>query len=287
MAAPDLSALVLAPAARALPPTAGAPSFSRAVCESLEEIEIVDERGAVQAIRIPRERALTVWLNGHELVTLMTLGGAPEWLVLGYLRNQRLVADITTLKSIQVDWASESVQVRSHDAAMADRRTLATACALGSSFADWMVGVEGGVLPSLGAARITREELLQILATMRAHDDIHRAAGSVHSCALFHAGELLIAVEDVSRHNGVDTVTGWMALHGVNGAGKTLFTTGRLTGEMVLKAALNGIPIMVSRNGVTAMGLKLALRFGMTLVGRAANRRFLCYCGMQRLDFSL
>jgi FdhD protein len=285
MTRPNSSALVIAPAAQSLMPVNGSPQLSCATTELLQEIEIVDERGENRAISIPREKPLTVWLDGSELVTLMTLGGAPEWLVLGYLRNQGLVTNITALESVQVDWAAGTVQVHSHDSARVfERRAVGTACALGSIYGDLMRSVEGMRLPSLDAARITRNELLKILETMRTHDVIHRAAGSVHSCALFRSSELLLAVEDISRHNGVDTVTGWMALHAVSGADKILFTTGRLTGEMVMKAVLNGIPILVTRNGVTAMGRELALQFGMTLLGRAANRRYLCYTGMQRFD---
>jgi FdhD protein len=285
MAAADSIALVVAPAARALPPIAGAPAISRDSTDLLQEIEVVDERGEIQVISIPRERPLTVWFDGRELVTLMTLGGAPEWLVLGYLRNQRLVSDVTALSSVEIDWSSGSAQVQSRDAGrVSDRGAAGAACALGTAYNDFFRSIDRIRLPSFDAARITRSELLKILETMRIHDGIHRAAGSVHSCAVFQSSELLVAVEDVSRHNGVDTITGWMALHGLSGADKILFTTGRLTGEMVMKAAFNGIPILVTRNGVTAMGRDLALRFGMTLLGRAANRRYLCYSGAQRLD---
>jgi FdhD protein len=282
----EVRALVLAPAGHAFTPAPGAPSLSRATAELLEEIEIVDESGKVQRINIPCERPLTVWLDGRELVTLMTLGGAPEWLVLGYLANQRVVSDMTTLDSIRIDWSVASAQVKSRAPAPATDRGAAVACALGSSYGNLTASLDRIKLASLAAARITHEQVLNILATMRSHDDIHRAAGSVHSCALFRSDELFITVEDVSRHNGVDTISGWMALHAVDGADKTLFTTGRLTGEMVFKAALNGIPIAITRNGVTAMGRKLAERFGMTLIGRAANRRYLCYCGRDRLDSS-
>jgi FdhD protein len=130
---------------------------------------------------------------------------------------------------------------------------------------------------------ISHAEILAILECMHRHDAVHRAAGSVHSCALFQGGELWAAVEDVSRHNGIDTITGFMALHGMHGADKTLFTTGRLTGEMVMKAAHNGIPVMISRNGTTAMGYELAAKLGMTLIGRAANRRYMCYIGAERI----
>jgi FdhD protein len=123
-----------------------------------------------------------------------------------------------------------------------------------------------------------------MLETIRQHDSIHRRAGSVHGCALFQGSELLMFVEDVGRHNAIDTITGWMALHGVEGADKALYTTGRLTSEMVMKAATIGVPIVVSRNGVTAMGYDLASRLGMALFGRAANRHFLCYTGAERFD---
>jgi FdhD protein len=144
--------------------------------------------------------------------------------------------------------------------------------------------VDAVTLPQAAAARISQGILLRVLDTARQHDAIRRAAGSVHSCALFHGADLLVSVEDVSRHNGIDTIAGWMALHGVPGGDKILFTTGRLTGEMVMRAAYNGIPIVVSRNGVTALGYDLAAKFGMTLFGRAANRRFVCYIGAERFD---
>jgi FdhD protein len=285
MEATDPKALVLAPPAQALARAAGAPNVSRAATELLQEIDIVDERGEIRHISLPREKPLTVQLDGRELVTLMTLGAAPEWLVLGYLCNQRLVSDIRDLESIEVDWPTAIARVKSFDSAgLPSRGAPGTACSLGSVYNDLMRSVEDIELPSIETARISRSELLGILETMRIEDAIHRAAGSVHSCALFQAGALWIAVEDVSRHNGVDTVTGWMKLHAVAGADKVLFTTGRLTGEMVVKAALSGIPILVTRNGATAMGYEIALRLGMTLFCRAANRRFLCYCGMQRFD---
>lgn len=227
---------------------------------------------------MPAERPLTIFLDGRELVTLMTLGARPEFLALGYLRNQRLIADVTTIESIMVDWAAGSADVRTRVAGTFGtfgRRTADILCGL---------GLDRAMLPPTSSARITRSTLLRVLDTARQYDAIHRAAGSVHSCALFQGPDLLAAVEDVSRHNGVDTVTGWMALHGVPGGDKILFTTGRLTGEMVTKAAYNGIPIIVSRNGVTGMGHDVAAKLGMTLIARAANRRFFCYVGGERFD---
>ena len=159
-----------------------------------------------------------------------------------------------------------------------------TACGLGTVFGDLMMSVDAAALPNAGTARLSSATLLRILEIVREYDAVHRAAGSVHGCALFHGADLLASIEDVSRHNGLDIVTGWMLLHGVVGADKILFTTGRLTGEMVMKAAHNGVPIMVSRNGVTSMGYDLGVRLGMTLFGRAAKNRYLCYTGTQRFD---
>jgi FdhD protein len=226
-------------------------------------------------------------LDDRELVTLMTLGGAPEWLVLGYLRNQRMIGEIGTLNSVTVDWDSATARVRSRlvERAQSPESPMArTACAMGTAFSDAMKAMEGTALPEAGAASISRSTLLSILASTRTLDDIHRAAGSVHGCALYSATDLWLSIEDVSRHNGVDTVTGWMALHGVAGGDKILFTTGRLTGEMVMKAAFNGIPILITRNGVTDMGYRIAVQLHMSLFGRAANRRYLCYTDAGRFD---
>jgi FdhD protein len=284
----DVMAWVIQPAAAAMRPVPNAPRVTAASCALLREILIVDEQRDRRPIYVPVERALTVFLDGRELVTLMTLGACPEMLVLGYLRNQRLIGDVTTIESLAVDWDSGSATVTTRagigGGAGVVPGIVGTACGLGTVFSDLMMQVEAGALPKAESARISRSTLLHVLDTMRQHDAIHRAAGSVHSCALFQGAGLLVSIEDVSRHNGLDTLAGWMAFHGVAGGDKILFTTGRLTSEMVMKAAHNGVPIVVSRNGVTAMGCDLAVRLGMTLFGRAANRRFLCYVGAERFD---
>ena len=201
---------------------------------------------------------------------------------------------MAALQSIEVDWTKNIARVTSRQErldesvkAVAQGAGAATplGCALGTGFGDVMRHLDAGAAKASAAAApsISHAEILAILECMRRHDPVHRAAGSVHSCALFQGGELWAAVEDVSRHNGIDTITGFMALHGIHGADKTLFTTGRLTGEMVMKAAHNGIPVMISRNGTTAMGYELAAKLGMTLIGRAANRRYMCYIGADRI----
>jgi FdhD protein len=309
----DISALVLGTAGRAPARVPDAPRLSAASAAPLREIAAVDARGTPRSLYLPIERPLTIAVDGREVVTLMTLGAAPEWLVLGYLRNQRFIDDVAALQSIEVDWTQNIARVTSRQGRL-DESVMAAAqgagaaiplgCALGTGFGDVMRHLDTGAAKASPAAAaagamvdgaaagtagrlqepsVSHAEILAILECMHRHDAIHRAAGSVHSCGLFQGGELWAAVEDVSRHNGIDTITGFMALHGMHGADKTLFTTGRLTGEMVMKAAHNGIPVMISRNGTTAMGYELAAKLGMTLIGRAANRRYMCYIGAERI----
>jgi FdhD protein len=166
-------------------------------------------------------------------------------------------------------------------------RTVASASGQGSIFSRLRDHIDTIELPGAAQARIRGSALRALLEVMRQHDSIHRHARSVHSCALFQDARLLVSVEDVSRHNALDTISGWMALHGIEGGDKVLFTSGRLTGEMVIKAAQSGVPIFVSRNGVSAMGYDLAKKLGMALFGRAINRRFHCYVGEERLDAEL
>jgi len=270
-------------------PVAGAPRLTQARCELLREITILDEYGQRRQIHIPAERPLTVFVDKRELVTLMTLGASPELLVLGYLRNQRLIGAVQEVASITVDWEVGAAAVRTHCgvADIADKtahRVVTTGCGQGTVFGDVMTQLHTVQLPDAQTARIRQSTLHRMLETMRQQDSIHRKAGSVHGCALFRGPEMLMFVEDVGRHNAIDTIAGWMALHGIDGHDKAFYTTGRLTSEMVMKAAGMGVPIVVSRNGVTAMGHELASRLGMTLFGRAANRHFLCYTGTERFD---
>jgi FdhD protein len=219
----------------------------------------------------------------------MTLGAMPELLVLGYLRNQRLISSASEVESITVDWDVGAAAVHTH-AGVADlaektaRRVVTTGCGQGTVFGSVMDEIHTLRLPPPEQARLRQSTLHRMLETMRQQDSIHRKAGSVHGCALFQGGELCMFVEDVGRHNAIDTIAGWMALNGVDGADKSFYTTGRLTSEMVMKAAHLGVPIIVSRNGVTAMGHELAGQLGMALFGRASNRHFLCYTGAERFD---
>lgn len=277
------------PESHKLQPVAGAPSLTAARCDLKRTIEIIDEHGERRPIDVPAERPLTIFIDGRELVTLMTLGACPELLVLGYLHNQRLIGDVTEIASIAVDWQANAAAVKTrlgkHDIAeKTAHRIITTGCAQGTVFGDVMSQIDSIHLPSTAAARITQSGLYRLLEVMREQETLHRNAGSVHGCALFCAADMMVFVEDVGRHNAIDTIIGWMALHGVAGSDKIFYTTGRLTSEMVMKSAQIGVPIIVSRNGVTAMGLDVANKLGMTLIGRAVKRRFLCYIGAERFD---
>lgn len=265
------------------------PLLTRAGSALTREIEVLDEYGERRSIHIPDERPLTLYVDKRELVTLMTLGAEPELLALGYLRNQRLVDRVDEVLSITADWDVDAVAVRTR-AGVADferktaSRVVTTGCGQGTVFGNMMDGLQAAQLPDAQSARISQSMLRSILEVMRQQDSIHRKAGSVHGCALLRGSEKLMFIEDVGRHNAIDTIAGWMWMHGVEGADKVFYTTGRLTSEMVMKSAQIGVPIIVSRNGVTAMGHEMAERLGMTLFGRASNRHFICYTGFERFD---
>lgn len=257
------------------------------------EVEAVNEYGETQSISIPAERALTVYVDKRELVTLMTLGAHPELLVLGYLRNQRLVKDAADIDSITVDWDVGAAAVKTRHGIedieeKTARRVVTTGCGQGSVFGGLMDEVEGIVLPR--DARISQGQLYALVNTIRLKETTYKSAGSVHACALFAmtAGdpEMLLFVEDVGRHNAIDTIAGWMSMQNspsVSEANKVFYTTGRLTSEMVIKSAQMGVPIVVSRSGITQMGHQVAQAVGLCAIGRATNKRFVCYANPQRL----
>jgi len=279
-----------APLASPNTPPAVLPRLTRAGAALTREVEVLDEYGARRVIHIPNERPLTLFVDKRELVTLMTLGAEPELLALGYLRNQRLVERVEDVESITADWEVGAVAVHTRAGIIEGferktaQRVVTTGCGQGTVFGNLMDSIAAVRLPDARSARIRQSTLHGMLEVMRQQDSIHRKAGSVHGCALFRGTEMLMFVEDVGRHNAIDTIAGWMWMHGVAGADKSFYTTGRLTSEMVMKSAQIGVPIIVSRNGVTAMGHELASRLGMTLFGRAANRHFICYTGFERFD---
>lgn len=288
---PALDETSLAWRAEDLPVLADAPRLTAARAPLLQPVRIVDAHGRDRTTEIPLERALTVYVDRREVVTLMTLGVRPELLVLGWLFNQRLVERLDQVESITVDWdvGAAAVRTRGGLPALPERsahRVVTTGCGQGTVFGDLMTDLAGLRLPDPAEARIGQRALVRILDGMRGLDSVHRRAGSVHGCALFEAAtaRMRVFVEDVGRHNAVDTVVGWMRLHGVAGDDQVMCTTGRLTSEMVMKCAHARIPVVVSRNGATAMGLAMAQQLGMALFGRASNRHFLCYSGFERFD---
>lgn len=264
------------------------PRLTQARAPLTREIDALDEHGQAQPISIPAERDLTVYVDKRELVTLMTLGAHPEWLVLGYLRNQRLVRAVDDIESVTVDWEVSSAAVKTRAGIdrieeRTSRRVVTTGCGQGSVFGALMDDVASLRLPD---ATLDQATLYAILEAMRAQESTYKSAGSVHGCALFRGSEMLLFVEDVGRHNAIDTIAGWMWMQAgpVDGAGPLVFyTTGRLTSEMVIKSAQMGVAIVASRSGITEMGYAIARQLGLCTIGRALNRRFLCYTGQQRL----
>jgi FdhD protein len=273
------------------------PFLTQARAPLTREIETVNEHGDAGIISIPAERPLTIYVDRSELVTLMTLGARPEWLVLGYLRNQRLVRSVDEVESITVDWevGAAAVKTRTGIKRLKERtahRVVTTGCGQGSVFGGLMDEIESIHLPA--GASITQAQLYGILNAIRLQESTYKSAGSVHGCALFHGDEMQLFVEDVGRHNAIDTIAGWMWMRepgaptpeggssGESGA-PVFYTTGRLTSEMIIKSAQMGVPIVVSRSGITQMGHEIAQRLDLCAIGRATNKHFLCYCAPQRL----
>jgi FdhD protein len=256
-------------------------------------VQVCNEFGEYAETAIPAERALTIYLDKKELVTLMTLGAEPEHLVLGFLRNQRLIDSVAQIESITVDWtlgigetgepgvAAVKTRPGVHLAAQRSAdRVVTTGCGQGSVFGDLMAHIDEIVLPQ---ARITQGQLYGLVNAIRLQETTYKSSGSVHGCALFQGDKMLKFVEDVGRHNAVDTIAGWMWMNDVGGQDKVFYTTGRLTSEMVIKSAQMGIPVVVSRSGITQMGLDVAKRLGLCAIGRATNKRFLCFSAPERM----
>ncbi len=267
-------------------------------------VEAVDETGRLVPTPIAGEHPLTLYLDKRELVTLMTLGAAPEHLALGWLRNQRLVGSPDELAAVQVDWDTASVAVTSrslrddgvalweraeHREALDERlgrRTVTTGCGQGTVFGDLMDSLDTIRLPS--EVTVSEAAVYGVMDRVRRHESIYKVAGAVHGCALCtnppdgEAPRILSFVEDVGRHNAVDAIAGWMWVEGVCGADKIFYTTGRLTSEMVIKCAQMGIPVLLSRSGLTGMGHDIASRIGITMIGRCQGKHYLLFTGAGR-----
>ncbi|MGH8623017.1 MAG: formate dehydrogenase accessory sulfurtransferase FdhD [Burkholderiales bacterium] len=249
------------------------------------EVEAVNERGERLPTPIAGEHPLTLYLDKREIVTLMTLGQAPEALTIGYLRNQRLVGSIEEIAAVQVDWETDSVAVTTRKGVKGlserlKKRTVTTGCGQGTVFGDLMAEIDS--IDLRDDVRLTEETLYGLLDAVRHRETIYKSAGAVHGCALADGANILYFVEDVGRHNAVDAIAGQMWLDRVDGSDKIFYTTGRLTSEMVIKAAQMRVPFLVSRSGLTEMGHAIAKQVGMTMIGRAVTRHYLLFTGTHR-----
>lgn len=247
-----------------------------------------DEFGQARDGHIAAERALTIYLDKREILTLMTLGSQPELLVLGWLKNQNLVDDLRDIESVHIAWDVEAAAIKTRSGGVEgldkkmEHRTVTTGCGQGTMFGNLMDNLSKVKLPR---PQVKQSQIYDLLKSLNAHNDVYRKAGAVHGCALCQGTEILCFVEDVGRHNAVDTIAGYMWYEGISGDDKWFYTTGRLTSEMVIKVAQMGIPILLSRSGVTQMGLELAQQLGVVLIARAKGRHFLVYQGAEQIEF--
>ena len=259
------------------------------------EVEAFNERGEMVPTAIAGESPLTLYLDKREIVTLMTLGHAPEALAIGYLRNQRLVETIEQIAAVQVDWETDSVAVTTRKRAKGigrrlGKRTVTTGCGQGTMFGDLMEEI--GKVRLREEVRLSDAQLFDLVEKVRKYETIYKQAGAVHGCALARAtvpaaAEIMMFIEDVGRHNAVDAIAGFMWLEAIDGSDKIFYTTGRLTSEMVIKCAQMAIPFLVSRSGLTQMGYEVAQRVGLTMLGRASGRHYLAFTGQHRLQRTL
>ncbi len=258
-------------------PQPGLPRLTRAVTGT-------DQTGASVELRVVEERPLTIYLNSREIVTAMTIGDYPTYLALGFLRNQGMLAADDVVTGIDYDEELEVVVVRTavetnHEAKL-QKKTRTSGCAVGTVFGDMMEGLADLQLPQ---TPVKTSDLYTLAATISRTPSLYLEAGAIHGTVLCQGNTPLVYMEDVGRHNAVDKIAGWMFAEGVNPADKVLYTTGRLTSEMVIKTALMGIPTLASRSGFTAWGVEIAQQVGLTLIGRMKGRRFTCLAGDHRL----
>ena len=260
------------------------PELSNAAKPATFEVEAYNERGEMVPTWIAGEHPLTIYVDKREIVTIMTLGHAPEALVIGYLRNQRLVKSLDEIRAVQVDWETESAAVTTTSGRELElgKRTVTSGCGQGTVFGDLMEEIDQVKLRD--DVTLDDERLFLLLDKVRRHETIYKQAGAVHGCALADTnGEILMFVEDVGRHNAVDAIAGFMWLDAIDGSDKVFYTTGRLTSEMVIKCAQMRIPFLVSRSGLTQMGHEIASKVGLTMLGRASGKHYLAFTGQQRL----
>lgn len=265
------------------------PKLSDAGLAPTHAVTATDQYGEIRHVRVSGESPLTLKVDNQEVVTLMTLGTHPELLALGYLRNQRLIDDISLIKSVHVDWDKESVNVETHTGEgishwqeKLSKRTVTTGCGQGTVFSCTLDKIYN---QKMATAQVKQSLLYSLLTVITQYNEVYKQAGAVHGCALCQNDNILTFVEDVGRHNAADAISGKMWCEDIPGEDKIFYTTGRLTSEMVMKVALMGIPILLSRSGVTHMGLELARDLGVTMIARAKGKSFLVYNGVDNLIY--
>ena len=251
-----------------------------------EAVTGIDHTGASVEIRVPVERALTLYLNAQEIVTMMTINDYPEYLALGYLLNQNMLKPTDIVTEVDYDDDLQVVVVRTEHGTNFEqklkKKTLTSGCAQGTAFGDLMESIEDIELPQ---TPLRTSWIYQMTHEINTKPSLYLTAGAIHGCVLCFEGRPICYMEDVGRHNAVDKIAGWMFRHGVSAADKIFYTTGRLTSEMVIKTVRMGIPILVSRSGFTSWGVDLARQAGLVLIGRAKGKRFIALAGAERLIF--
>jgi FdhD protein len=250
-------------------------------------VSALDEQGECRQVQVAGESPLTLYVDGREIVTLMTLGTHPEALTIGYLRNQRFIQELAQIRDVSVDWRTESVRVSTWEGVAGwddklKKRTVTSGCGQGTVFSCTLDALYSVKLPEVS---IRQSMIYGLLDNIRQHNEIYKRAGAVHGCGLCRNTDILIFVEDVGRHNAADAIAGSMWLEYLTGADKVFYTTGRLTSEIVMKTAQMGIPVLLSRSGVTNMGLELAEELGVTMIARAKGKHFLVYNGAENIVY--
>ncbi|WP_458760155.1 formate dehydrogenase accessory sulfurtransferase FdhD [Afipia sp. TerB] len=251
-----------------------------------EKVQGIDQTGAPVEISVPVERPLTLYLNAQEIVTMMTINDYPEYLALGYLLNQNMLKYDDIVTEVEYHDDLQVVVVRTEHGTNFEqklkKRTQTSGCAQGTAFGDLLEAIEEIKLP---ASQLRTSWLYEMTHAINTMPSLYLEAGAIHGCVLCKEGTPVCYTEDVGRHNAVDKIAGWIYRHGVDPGDKILYTTGRLTSEMVIKTVRMGIPILVSRSGFTAWGVDLARQAGLTLIGRARGKRFVALSGHERIVF--